>query len=83
MDDLRRRNRVDQFPDPANPVKPQLCIVGNKGTSVTITIAALGYVNNFVMPWFGMITAPERCPSDTILTGIPLSARSMTSGASM
>ena len=38
--------------------------------------------------WYGesvctMITAPERCPSDTILTGIPLSARSMTSGASM
>jgi hypothetical protein len=30
-----------------------------------------------------MITAPERCPSETILTGIFLSARSITSGASM
>ena len=30
-----------------------------------------------------MITAPERWPSDTIFTGIFLSARSMTSGASM
>lgn len=37
-------------PDPANPVKPQLCIVGNKGTAITITIAGLGYLNNFVMP---------------------------------
>ena len=30
-----------------------------------------------------MITAPERWPSETILTGIFLSARSITSGASM
>src|SRR6476659_8696964 len=30
-----------------------------------------------------MITAPDRWPSDTIFTGIFLSARSMTSGASM
>src|SRR6185369_11076491 len=30
-----------------------------------------------------MMTAPERWPSETILTGIFLSARSMTSGASM
>src|SRR5690349_12112544 len=30
-----------------------------------------------------MITAPERCPSDTTLTGIALFARSMMSGASM
>jgi hypothetical protein len=30
-----------------------------------------------------MMTAPERCPSETIFTGMPLSARSMTSGASM
>src|SRR5882757_1593800 len=38
--------------------------------------------------WYGesvrtMITAPERCPRDTILMGIFLSARSITSGASM
>ena len=38
--------------------------------------------------WYGesvrtMITAPERWPSETILTGIFLSARSITSGASM
>jgi len=37
-------------PDPANKVKPQLCIVGQKGTTVTISIAGLGYLNNFVMP---------------------------------
>src|SRR6266436_7116515 len=30
-----------------------------------------------------MMTAPERCPSDTILIGIFLSARSITRGASM
>src|SRR6516164_10489202 len=30
-----------------------------------------------------MITAPERWPRETILTGILLSARSITSGASM
>src|SRR3954471_3896090 len=30
-----------------------------------------------------MITAPERWPSDTIFSGIFLSARSITSGASM
>ena len=30
-----------------------------------------------------MITAPERCPSETIFTGIFLSERSITSGASM
>src|SRR6476620_652053 len=30
-----------------------------------------------------MMTAPERCPSETILTGIFRSARSITSGASM
>ena len=30
-----------------------------------------------------MITAPERWPSEMILMGMPLSARSMTSGASM
>ena len=38
--------------------------------------------------WYGeslltMMTAPERCPRDTIFTGTFLSARSMTSGASM
>ena len=38
--------------------------------------------------WYGesvrtMITAPERWPSETIFTGIFLSARSITSGASM
>ena len=30
-----------------------------------------------------MMTAPERWPSETIFTGICLSARSITSGASM
>ena len=39
-----------------------------------------------VLEWLGdtqVMTAPERWPSDTILTGIFLSARSITSGASM
>src|SRR5882757_10002012 len=30
-----------------------------------------------------MMTAPERCPNETILMGMPLSARSITSGASI
>src|SRR5262245_56782834 len=30
-----------------------------------------------------MMTAPERCPSETILIGMPRSARSITRGASM
>src|ERR1700728_2213802 len=38
--------------------------------------------------WYGeslltMMTAPDRCPSETIFTGTFLSARSMTNGASM
>ncbi|MBL9139057.1 MAG: HYR domain-containing protein [Verrucomicrobiales bacterium] len=42
-------------PDPANPVKPQLCIIGPPGTQVSIRIAALTYNNAVVIPAAGSI----------------------------
>ena len=37
-------------PDPTNPPQPMLCIQGPAGTVGTVSIAALGYVTNFVIP---------------------------------
>jgi hypothetical protein len=42
-------------PDPANPVKPQLCIIGSAGTQVSIRIEALTYNNAVVIPAGGSI----------------------------
>ena len=37
-------------PDPTNPPRPSLCIQGPVGTVGTVSIAALGFVTNFVIP---------------------------------
>jgi hypothetical protein len=38
------------YPDPTNQVRPQLCLVGQKGTIVTVSIGALNYSQTFPMP---------------------------------
>ncbi|MSU60791.1 MAG: hypothetical protein EXS31_00075 [Pedosphaera sp.] len=37
-------------PDPANPVKPGLWVLGNPGTQVTVAIPGLGFNKNVVIP---------------------------------
>lgn len=37
-------------PDPTNPPQPELCIQGPAGTVGTVTIAALGFSTNFIIP---------------------------------
>ncbi|MCS7090885.1 MAG: GEVED domain-containing protein [Limisphaera sp.] len=62
-------------PDPTNPPQPVLCIQGPAGAAGVVTIAALGYVTNFVIP--GNLTAWIRLPaladlgslSDVVLPG--------------
>lgn len=42
-------------PDPANPVKPQLCVVGTAGTAVHVEVAELGLVINQNIPAAGFL----------------------------
>ncbi len=37
------------YPDPTNQVRPQLCLVGQKGTIVTITIDGIGYTKTVAL----------------------------------
>ncbi len=52
-------------PDPSNPVKPQLCIVGAPGTSVTTVIPSLSFNKVLPIPAGGSLTIP--LPKETDL----------------
>ncbi len=43
-------------PDPANPVRPELSVVGNPGTSVTVQIAGLKFQKAVTIPAVGCVT---------------------------
>lgn len=45
-------------PDPANPVRISLCIVGDRDTAGWVEIADLGFRANFVIPPAGLINVP-------------------------